>query len=157
MWRSKALEWTLIVLVAGAIAAVTVALVDPQYSADAYWVRISIAASAMVFLCLSFFYFTRSRRAASRAFLVTATLVPQPAVDVAKIGDAAFWTAEETDKNLDCICSVCLSGPEPEVKDGLSRCCHSFFHRDCVGTYWESVNGVVCPNCRSNVSDITAV
>lgn len=143
MWKWKATEWTLLFLITAAITAVIV--LRMTNTGNSYWIRMGIASGALLFLCLLFLLMMKRRRQTRRAILVTGVVVGSCAID-----DTQFWSTEQSGMCYDGICSVCLGSPEPNILSGRCKCCNSFFHKQCLRSYWESVNDVLCPNCRFN-------
>ena len=153
MNRSELIQWIIAVLIGGAITGVVVWLVRWDEPPSELWIRTSIASAAMFFMLFAYYMLCFRRRRTGRFFLVASSVVnPHDRIDVVKMGNAEFWSSYAEEDAGDNICSVCLSGPEAEVPCGHSKCCQSFFHRDCMVTYWESVNNVICPNCRRSVT-----
>jgi hypothetical protein len=154
-----ALQALAALLIVGAVVAYC--LIDPRVSTDAYWIRVGIASVAMIFLCLSFFYFVRTYRRPS-VFIVTGTVVngvPSTGgrIDLSKADSCDFWapTTLSENQDKDVICSICLGYPDEEqTLQGKTRCCNSFLHKDCARNYWASANEIICPNCRHTTSTV---
>ena len=64
-------------------------------------------------------------------------------------------------RDRELLCSICLcedantaiivSRNEESQQIGESVCCSSYFHKDCLIRYWNSIGIVKCPNCRHSV------
>jgi hypothetical protein len=82
--------------------------------------------------------------------------IPEDTVSMKSANESLFWAptcGQAFDISTEVVCTICLSniGESSPVAVGKSRCCKSWFHRDCTALYWASAEEVKCPNCRHEI------
>ena len=141
MARGKLVWCNLVILLIVLSLVVTLAVLLPSSTSRPTSTRACLIATGMV--CIWLFYRSyRVRYTDVPVYVVQGVIVPRKFEGGAE--SRLFFSDASPPGGL--TCSICLC--DTTSGDVQSNCCRNSFHKQCIESYWDSIPGICCPNCR---------